>query len=765
MRHLIVSREYPPAPYPPGGIGTYVATIARLLAEAGESVHVIAQQWTGAPRAEERLVGGRLTIHRVPLEHPADALRDLASEMQAVPALAASAFPPQAFAWQAALRAEQLVEREGIDVIEAQEWEAPLYYFQLRRALGLGPTPQPPCIVHLHSPTELIFRYNEWPTDRPDYLPTKRLEDHTIAAADAWLCPSRFLARQVETEYALEPDAVDVIPLPLGGTPFVSRPRSVWERGPVCFVGRLEPRKGVVEWVDAAVRVALGQPWLEFEFLGTDMAYLPGLSVHQVLERRIPAELRGRFHFHGSRPRSEVIEHLARARAAVVPSRWENYPNACVEALASGLPVIASPDGGMRELVQDGLTGWIAPTSAPEGLAEALRRALATDPEALAAMGRAAAEAAGRLCDDARIVACHIEFRRAVAARGADRSRRLPPNLPWSRRPGPGAARPVRGAAPPPSAGLAVIVAAGSAAGGSPHDVAALRECVASVDAQSRPPAARVLVGTDALARSDAGRALLAQARADGWTAAAADVASGERELATAVAELCAGATWLGVVVVEAPARLAPTFLERGADVLHTCPEVGLVSSWADLGDGTWRVEPGPTLPWQLLENGAPHAPLFRVEALAGAGGLRDEVAGAPHQLWDAATAVLAAGWAAVTYPERLVWLPAVDAADARIARHLGRPRALRQVLERVPPAVAAAAPELLAHLAVAAERRDAAPSWPFSGGAGARLHAALILLADVARAGVRRPGAAVGWLAPRLWRAARRAVGRGNGP
>jgi len=46
MKHLILCREYPPAPG--GGIGAYVWHISRLLAESGESVHVIAQAWEGA---------------------------------------------------------------------------------------------------------------------------------------------------------------------------------------------------------------------------------------------------------------------------------------------------------------------------------------------------------------------------------------------------------------------------------------------------------------------------------------------------------------------------------------------------------------------------------------------------------------------------------------------------------------------------------------------------------------------------------------------
>jgi len=44
MKHLIISREYPPS-QPQGGIGTNVENIARLLADSGETVHVIGQLW------------------------------------------------------------------------------------------------------------------------------------------------------------------------------------------------------------------------------------------------------------------------------------------------------------------------------------------------------------------------------------------------------------------------------------------------------------------------------------------------------------------------------------------------------------------------------------------------------------------------------------------------------------------------------------------------------------------------------------------------
>ena len=117
-----------------------------------------------------------------------------------------------------------------------------------------------PCIVHLHSPTEFIARYNERDLGRPAYLTAKRLEDYTIGAADAWLCPSRYLARQAEIHYGMAEDSVQVIPLPIGDVPLLERSKETWENGTICYVGRLERRKGIIEWIQAAVSVARKHP-------------------------------------------------------------------------------------------------------------------------------------------------------------------------------------------------------------------------------------------------------------------------------------------------------------------------------------------------------------------------------------------------------------------------------------------------------------------------------------------------------------------------
>lgn len=68
MKHLIICREYPPAPS--GGIGTYVDHISHILAEQGETVHVIDQSWAGAEQPIEERQGGSLCASSLRRERP-----------------------------------------------------------------------------------------------------------------------------------------------------------------------------------------------------------------------------------------------------------------------------------------------------------------------------------------------------------------------------------------------------------------------------------------------------------------------------------------------------------------------------------------------------------------------------------------------------------------------------------------------------------------------------------------------------------------------
>jgi glycosyltransferase involved in cell wall biosynthesis len=134
------------------------------------------------------------------------------------------------------------------------------------------------------------------------------------------------------------------------------------------------------------------------------------------LERLAEARAPGRVRFWGRRPRQEVLARLASATAAVLPSRWyENQPVVVLEALASGVPVVATSLGGTPELVDHEVDGLLVPPDDPAALAAALDRLL-HDPAAASAMGAAGADKVRRAFSPAR----HLERLHAVYAEAAE---------------------------------------------------------------------------------------------------------------------------------------------------------------------------------------------------------------------------------------------------------------------------------------------------------------------------------------------------------
>jgi glycosyltransferase involved in cell wall biosynthesis len=100
--------------------------------------------------------------------------------------------------------------------------------------------------------------------------------------------------------------------------------------------------------------------------------------------------------FLGSLSRAQVAERYRESDLFTLPSTAESFGNVFAEALASGLPIVASAIGGIPDLVEHGTNGILVPPGDPHSLASAIRY-LADDPQLRSVMSgrnRAKAEAA-----------------------------------------------------------------------------------------------------------------------------------------------------------------------------------------------------------------------------------------------------------------------------------------------------------------------------------------------------------------------------------
>ncbi len=150
----------------------------------------------------------------------------------------------------------------------------------------------------------------------------------------------------------------------------------------VLFIGRLDAVKGVPVLLEAFAALRKGAPEARLSLVG-DGPHRAALEAQAAA-----AGLADTVRFTGYLTQEAVTAELAAHDILVLPSFAEGVPVVLMEAMASRLPVIATRVGGVAELVEDGVSGFLVPPGDPATLAERLGRLL-DDPELCRRMGAA----------------------------------------------------------------------------------------------------------------------------------------------------------------------------------------------------------------------------------------------------------------------------------------------------------------------------------------------------------------------------------------
>lgn len=180
------------------------------------------------------------------------------------------------------------------------------------------------------------------------------VERRALKWADAVTAVSAAVAehyRRLGVEVAYVPNAVDPADLPGEGVRLYD--------AQVVYCGRLSREKGVDALIDAFKRVRAN-------------AHLIVIGGGP-LERELREAARGdpRIHFTGPLPRSEALKLVKGSDVFVLPSRHEGLSTALLEAMAMGVPVVATRVGGNTELVEHAVTGLLTDPE-PIQLAQAI---------------------------------------------------------------------------------------------------------------------------------------------------------------------------------------------------------------------------------------------------------------------------------------------------------------------------------------------------------------------------------------------------------
>lgn len=149
------------------------------------------------------------------------------------------------------------------------------------------------------------------------------------------------------------------------------------------FVGRVVQGKGVLDLLQAMATVDGVELTVIGDQLPTDRDGVMGQA------RKLADRLGGRVSFTGMIEAPEIRRHLREADLMVLPSHREGVPTSVIEAMAMGLPIIATSIRGCRELVQPGVNGWLVEPGDTDALAGALQESAGAAHSSLVEMGSA----------------------------------------------------------------------------------------------------------------------------------------------------------------------------------------------------------------------------------------------------------------------------------------------------------------------------------------------------------------------------------------
>ena len=350
-RILLINYEYPPIG---GGGGNATQQSARAFARMGHQVYVLTAAWGDLP-AEE--IDEGVTIKRIPaLRRRADRCSIL--EMMAFIVAGLVAAPPLARVWK-------------IDV-----------------ALAFFALPSAPIAWYLKRACQIPYAISLQGGDVPGFDPGRMRFYHALTGrvisalwrdAAAVVANSQGLAALAQAHDS----GATIGMIPAGADLTGIAPKTSYKQdGPInlLFVGRLVKQKGLDVLIAALAKMDLALKWrLILVGDGPEWPVIAGEAARVGLADRL--ELRGWV-------RKELLPAMYReGDIFVLPSRDEGMANALLEAMAAGLPVVATRVAGTGEVVVQNETGLLVAPEDADGLSMALG-ALIQDESRRAAFGR-----------------------------------------------------------------------------------------------------------------------------------------------------------------------------------------------------------------------------------------------------------------------------------------------------------------------------------------------------------------------------------------
>jgi glycogen synthase len=366
VRVALVSREV--YPLTGGGIGQYVAAAARLLSSVAEVTILTTSLFRTAYEGLRAANDPRL---------PDSAVRFAFVDEPSIEEAEAWRHVMHCYGARVYERLQELYPDGGPELIEFPDFLGEAFVtIQAAEALDRFLDRTRIC-VRVHTTAEICEILDGYAKRDIGSQVLHAMERFSLAHAHRLIWQGGDVLETYRRFYGAEALAAATrIRYPYHGSTVVSGADSAYEPGAtlrILYAGRLERRKGVQNLIRAVTGMERGDFRLTIAGGDTETAPL-GVSMRSYLELASAGD--ERIEFAGSLDRDAVAELIRQHDVIAIPSLWECWPYAALEPLRLNRPLLATPVGGLVELVRPGTSGWLAGATDAESLEEQLEALL-----------------------------------------------------------------------------------------------------------------------------------------------------------------------------------------------------------------------------------------------------------------------------------------------------------------------------------------------------------------------------------------------------
>ena len=349
MHIVYVCREYPPT-LRGGGIATYIRLIAQGLVERGNKVTVICASDDTRTSSDYRDKGVRvIRLSGGDFILPSVESTSLLKKFR---------FIYRFDSYRKKIR-EAILELDDIDIIEVADFGAESYFLKDINA---------PVVVRLHTPslfdrTTLGIKKYQGKDKLFQFIGER--EKYILKHADFLSSCSESLKEWTIQNLGVDSNKIEVIYNPIELPTQIVELKSSTVKPTIVFVGTISDVKGCADLFEAGKILAEKNVDFDMFLYGKMGEFAENLKMN---EQSYPW-----FHVTGKIEREKLFSIYCNASVVCFPSWWDNMPMVCLEAMGVGAVVLGSSSGGMSEMIQDSINGYLIEPHNVNLLAEKLQ--------------------------------------------------------------------------------------------------------------------------------------------------------------------------------------------------------------------------------------------------------------------------------------------------------------------------------------------------------------------------------------------------------